>query len=184
LLYGLKTLFGIESMTALPPLLFSDEALMQLVSFNAQQVREGCVPGGAAKRQGEPSGPMCPDSLARNIVKWNSRQLEVVFKGAICALARAGVFGVRGTGIVDGTDLETTERYTGGGQVTRTVCIEDKQSRRHAIEVTVHGWKVLLWIDAATKTPLAVKVGKIHEYEAFWTRALVTQAHLNLQGYT
>jgi hypothetical protein len=30
LLYGLKTLFGIESMNALPPLLFSDEALMQL----------------------------------------------------------------------------------------------------------------------------------------------------------
>jgi hypothetical protein len=28
LLYGLKTLFGIESMNALPPLLFSDEALM------------------------------------------------------------------------------------------------------------------------------------------------------------
>jgi hypothetical protein len=36
LLYGLKTLFGIESMNALPPFLFSDEALMQLVGFNAQ----------------------------------------------------------------------------------------------------------------------------------------------------
>src|SRR5262245_42696199 len=31
LLYGLKTLFGIASMNALPPLLFSDAALMQLV---------------------------------------------------------------------------------------------------------------------------------------------------------
>jgi hypothetical protein len=38
LLYGLKTLFGIESIDALPRLLFSDEALMQLVGFNAQQV--------------------------------------------------------------------------------------------------------------------------------------------------
>jgi hypothetical protein len=35
LLYGLKTMFGIESMNALPALLFSDEALMQLVGFNA-----------------------------------------------------------------------------------------------------------------------------------------------------
>jgi hypothetical protein len=60
-----------------------------------------------------------------------------VFNGAIRALARAGGLGPRVTGIVDGTDLETTERYTGGGQVTRTVCIEDKQGRRHAIEVTV-----------------------------------------------
>ncbi|HEX9871089.1 MAG TPA: hypothetical protein VGC99_21330 [Candidatus Tectomicrobia bacterium] len=40
-LYGLKTLFGIERMHALPALLFSDEALMQLVGFNAQQVRHG-----------------------------------------------------------------------------------------------------------------------------------------------
>jgi hypothetical protein len=34
LLYGLKTLFGIESINALPALLFSDEALMRLVGFN------------------------------------------------------------------------------------------------------------------------------------------------------
>jgi hypothetical protein len=34
LLYGLKTLFGIESMNALPGLLFSDVVLRQLVGFN------------------------------------------------------------------------------------------------------------------------------------------------------
>jgi hypothetical protein len=51
LLYGLKTLFGIKSMNALPALLFSDEALMQLVGFNAQQVRNGVCQRGAAKRQ-------------------------------------------------------------------------------------------------------------------------------------
>jgi hypothetical protein len=36
LLYELKILFGIERIDALPHLLFSDEALMQLVGFNAQ----------------------------------------------------------------------------------------------------------------------------------------------------
>jgi hypothetical protein len=50
LLYGLKTLLGIESMNALPALLFSDEALMRLVGFNAQQVRHGVCQRGAAKR--------------------------------------------------------------------------------------------------------------------------------------
>jgi hypothetical protein len=34
-LYRLKTLYGVESMNALPPLLFSDEALMRLVGFKA-----------------------------------------------------------------------------------------------------------------------------------------------------
>jgi hypothetical protein len=183
LIYGLKTLFGIESMNALPPLLFSDEALMQLVGFNAQQVRQGVCQRGAAKRQGERTpGPISPETVANNIVKLNLRALEGVFNGAIRALAQAGVFDKKVTGIADGTDLETTERYRGCGQVTRKIRIEDKQGRMHEIEVTVYGWKVLLLIDAATKIPLAVKVGKIHEHEALWTRALVTQARLNLAG--
>jgi hypothetical protein len=184
LLYGVKTLFGIESINALPHLLFSDAALMQLVGFNAQQVRQGICQRGATKRQGERlPGPICPDTLAKNIVQWNLWNLEAVFNGAIRALAKAGVFGGKVTGIADSTDLETTERYTGCGQVTRKVRIEDKQGKVHEIEVTVYGWKVLLLIDAATKIPLAVKVGQIQEHEALWTRALVTQARLNLQGY-
>jgi hypothetical protein len=110
LLYGVKTLCGMESMNALPSLLFSDEAVMQLVGFNAQQVRQGICQRGVTKRQGERlPGPICPDTLAKNIVKWNLRELEAVFNGAIRALAKAGVFGAKVTGIVDGTDLETTE---------------------------------------------------------------------------
>jgi hypothetical protein len=184
LLYGVKTLFGIERINALPRLLFSDEAVMQLVGFNAQQVRQGICQRGATKRQGERApGPICPDTLAKNIVKWNLRDLEAVFNGAIRAFAKAGVFGKQVTGIADGTDLETTERYTGCGQVTRQVRIEDKRGKVHEIEVTVYGWKVLLLIDAVTKIPLAVKVGQIQEHEALWARALVTQARANLAGY-
>jgi hypothetical protein len=171
-------------MNALPPLLLSDEALMQLVGFNAQQVRQGICQRGATQRQGARSpGPICPDTLAKQIVKWNLRDLEAVFNGSIRALAHAGVFGAKVTGIADGTDLETTDRYRDCGQVTRKVRIEDKQGRVHEIEVTVYGWKVLLLIEAATKIPLAVKVGKIQEHETHWTRALVTQARANLAGH-
>ena len=68
LLYGVKTLFGIESMNALPRLLFSDEALMRLVGFNVHQVRDGVCQRGAAKRQhARAPTPMCPDTLANNI---------------------------------------------------------------------------------------------------------------------
>jgi hypothetical protein len=184
LLYGLKTLFGIESMNALPVLLFSDEALMQLVGFNAQQVRQGVCQRGRTKRQGERTpGPICPDTLANNMVQCNLRDLEALFNGVIRALAKAGVFGKRVTGIADGTDLETTERYQGCGQATRKRRIEDKWGRVHEIEVTVYGWKVLLLIDAVTKIPLAVKVVQIQEHEVLWTRALVTQSQANLAGH-
>ena len=58
LLYSLKTLLGIESMPALPALLFSDEALMRLVGFNAQQVRHGvCQRGPPSARGLAPRGP-------------------------------------------------------------------------------------------------------------------------------
>jgi hypothetical protein len=49
LLYGVKILFGIERMNALSSLLFSDEALIQLVGFNTHQVRHGVCQRGAAK---------------------------------------------------------------------------------------------------------------------------------------
>ncbi len=120
--------------------------------------------------------------MANNIIKLNLRDLECVFNGAIRALAQTGVFSKQVTGIADGTTLETTERYTGCGQVTRTVRLEDQGRNVHEIEVTVYGWKVLLLIDAVSKMPLAVKVGQIQEHETHWARALVTQARLNLAG--
>src|SRR5215813_11916825 len=39
MLYGLKTLLGIEAMNALPDLLFSDEAAMRLAGFNGSAAK-------------------------------------------------------------------------------------------------------------------------------------------------
>jgi hypothetical protein len=184
LLYGLKTLFGVERMNALPALLFSDEALMQLVGFNAQQVRHGVCQRGAAKRQGpRTEGPICPDTLANNLVKLNLRDLAAWFNGTIRTLAQAGIFGAKVTGIVDATDLETTAAYEGRGQVTRKRKLLDKHGKVHEIEVTVYGWKPIVLIEASTKIPLAVTVVPIHEHEVLSMRALVTQARTNLASY-
>jgi hypothetical protein len=184
LLYSLKTLFGIESMHALPALLFSDEALMRLVGFNAHQVRHGVCQRGAAQRQGPRTrGPICPDTLADNMVKLNLHDLEALFNRAIRAVAKAGRFGKQVTGIVDGTDLETTAQYEGCGQVTRKRKITDKRGKVHEIEVTVYGWKLIVLIEAQTKIPLAAKVVPIQEHETLSLRALVTQARTNLAGY-
>jgi Transposase DDE domain len=185
LLYSLKTLFGIESMHALPALLFSDEALMRLVGFNAQQVRQGVCQWGTAQRQGPRiTGPICSDTLADNIVKLNVRDLEALFNGVIRALAKAGGFAAKVTGIVDATDLETTAGYEGCGQVTRKRKIADKRGKIHEIEVTVYGWKVIILIEARTKIPLAAQVVPIQEHEVLSMRALVTQARTNLASHT
>lgn len=166
LLYSLKTLFGVDSMNALPPLLFRDEALMRLVGFNAQQVRQGVCQRGAAKRQGpRPAGPICPDPLAANMVPLNVRDLEALFNRIIRALAQTGGLAPKVTGIVDATDLDTTAQYEGCGQVTRKRKRTDKRGTRHEIEVTVYGVQLIILIDARTKMPLAGKVVPIHEHE-------------------
>jgi hypothetical protein len=100
LLYGLKTLCGIESMKALPALLFSDEALMQLVGFNAQQVRHGVCQRGAAKRQHpRTEGPICPDTLANNIVPLNLRDLAAWFKAPFGPWPRRASLAPRSQGL-------------------------------------------------------------------------------------
>jgi hypothetical protein len=181
--YGVKTLCGIASIHALPRWLCRDEARMRLVGFKAQQGRQGRCQRGATQRQGERLlGPIGPDPLAKNMVQWHLRDLEAVCNGAMRALATAGVCGAKVTGLADGTDLETTEREAGWGQVTRQVRMEDTRGKGHAIEGTIDGGQGRLLSDAVTKRPWAVTVGPMQAHEARWPRALVTQARLHLQG--
>jgi hypothetical protein len=184
LLYGLKTLFGSERMHALPEWLFSAAASMPVVGFNAHHGRHGVCQRGAAKRQGpRTAGPICPEALANNLVKLDLRALEALFNGAIRALSKAGRCRAKVTGIVDGTDLETTALYEGCGQVTRTRKRTDTHGQGREMEVTVYGWKVIVLIDATTKIPLAVTVVQIQEHEVLFLRAWVTQACTTLEGY-
>jgi hypothetical protein len=73
-------------MNALPSLLFSDEALMQLVGFKVQQVRHRVSQCGATKRQGECTlGQIRTETLAKHTVKWNLRDLEALFNLPACS---------------------------------------------------------------------------------------------------
>src|SRR5262249_22264545 len=97
--YGVKTLFGMERMKAVPALLFSEEALRPWVGSHAQPVRHGICQRGAAKRpRPRPEGPRCPDTLAHNMVKLHLRDLEAWFNGTMRALAKAGLVGAKVTG--------------------------------------------------------------------------------------
>jgi hypothetical protein len=179
--YGVKPRFGIERIHALPRLLCSEEALMPLVGFHAQQGRQGIGPRGATKRQGErPPGPLCPDTLATKIVQWHVRHLEAGCNASLRALAPAGVLRAKVTGILDATALATTHRDVGCGPGIRRRQLLDKPGKAPEIAVSGSGWKLLGLRDASTKIPLAVKVIKMHAPETRWRRALVTQARSHL----
>ena len=184
MLYSLKTLLGSEAMNALPDLLCSDEAAMRLAGFNAIQIRQGICQRSHEKRQGtKPPGPLCPDTLADNLVKLSRTALEAFLNGVVQDLAKAGGVVRQVTGMLDGTDLETTARYEGCGQVTRKRKSTDKRGKVREIAVTVYGWKLLVLIEARTKIPLAATVVKIQDHEALFTRDLVTQARTHLADH-
>ena len=65
------------------------------------------------------------------------RDLEALCKGVIRALAKAGGFAAKVTGIVEATAWETTAGYEGCGQGARKRKRTDKRGKRHAIEGTI-----------------------------------------------
>lgn len=182
LLYLLKTLLGIESMNALPALLFSNGAAMTLLGFNAYQVANGLTRRGEDKRKDRPrQGPLSPQCLAQNISKFTTAQLEALFNGVVQRLIL--VVGLRGnlTVALDGSKVPTTAKYTGRGCLTVTHKVREKGTGRIVkVAKCVFGWKVLVLIEVRSRLPLAMKVGKIQEYEGRWLVPLVQQAQTNL----
>lgn len=182
LLYLLKTVLGIESMNALPALLFSNVAAMTLIGFNAHQVAEGFTRRGDDKRKTRPKqGPLSPQCLAQNIGKFTAEQMEGLFNRVIRLLV--GVVGLRGdlTVALDGSKVPTTKNYPGCGCLTVTHKVKEKKTGR-LVEVVkkVFGWKVLVLIEVQTRLPLAMAVTQIQAYEGEYLVPLVKQAQENL----
>lgn len=184
LLYMLRILLGIDSMNALPALLFSNVAAMMLVGFNAHQIVEGFTRRGDALRKDKPKqGPLSPQCLAQNIYKISPSELEKFFNGMVRRLAAFGTFAAKIATAIDGSPLVTTENYAGCGCLK----VERRALKKDGGWVTVieliFGWKLIALIDVRTRIPLAIKVVQIQEYEGKWIVPLVKQAQANLAGY-
>jgi len=184
LLYGTRILLGIPSTNALPELLFSNVALMELIGFNACQVSRGMTERGGSQRTGaRPYVLMDPQTLATTICKASAGALEQLFNGTIHLLAAAGCFSAQVRAAVDGTKIVTTPEYEGRG------CLEEKQ-RQHTragwveISTWVYGWRLIALVDLTTLIPLALKVVQIQEHEAPHLLALLEQAQRNLAPHS
>jgi hypothetical protein len=182
LLYLLKTLLGIESMNALPALLFSNVAAMTLPGFNAYQIANGLTQRGDAKRTDRPKhGPVSPQCLAQNVSKFTTAQMATFFNGVIRLLV--GVVHLQGdlTVALDGSKGPATAKYRGRGCLSVTRKVKEKGTGRLVkVATLLFGWKVLILIEVRIRLPLAMTVVQIQEYEGRWLVPLVTQAQKNL----
>ena len=161
---------GVQSMLATHELLLTDEALMGLLGFNAVQVEQGSTERGLSRRT-QPvdiRGPFSYETVANNIVKLGTEQLEAMFNGVIRCLATQGFFPKHIDCVLDATDDEATPSYqTDDGREVPHVTREkrpDVRANRHAkkVEVTVFGWKVWIVWEATTQSPLALGIDGIN----------------------
>jgi len=182
LLYLLKVVYGVETISSTPRLLFSNEGAMKLVGFNAHQIKEGVCKRGEYRRKKEKIGPICDDALAENIVKIPLEEIEKFFNGVIKILAKEMAFpkGIRV--ILDPTDIRTTRKWEGCGSVTRNKEVKEKGGKIKEIEITVFGWKLIAIFYGDVKIPLAAKLVKINEHGSKYTRELIEKAEKNLEG--
>ena len=185
LLYLLRVLLGIESMNALPPLLFTNTAAMTLLGFNAYQIANGFTKRGDALRKNKKKqGPLTAQCLAQNICKLLPEQMEALLNGIVHCLAAFGIFAKEIAVVIDGSKLETTAKFKGRGCLRLERRVKEKGTGRLVIiEVFLFGWKVIVLMDIRTRIPLAAKVVKIQEYEGAYLLPLLRQAQANLGEY-
>jgi len=180
-LYICKIILGIKSQNSLPDLLFSNTAAMGLVGFNAYQVKNGiCNRGDDKRKTKEKQGPICPPTLSNNIVKIPKEEIEKLLNRAISKIAENKLLPEKILGILDTTDIETTQKFKGAKSVTRKKRIKDKSGKEKEVEITVWGFKLLALYHYQTKIPLAAKLININEQGNKYTQEILKIAKDNL----
>ena len=185
LLYGSRVLFGINSMNALPALLFSNIAVMSLIGFNARVVKVGMTKRGQSQRtNARPYVLMDPQTLAATICKSSLAELEKLFNGTIHCLAKYGIFMAEMMVAMDGTRIVTTAHFSGCGCQKVSEWKTDRKGLKVEIIKLVYGWRLIALLDLTTLIPIAIKLVQIQASESPYLLALVKQAQTNLAPYS
>ncbi len=181
MIYLIKIVYGICHMEPIADLIFTNEALMKLVGFNATQIKNGvCKRGDYKRKHKEKTGPICVDTLADNLVKLSVKMVESLFNQAIVALAMFGSFPKKIIGIIDTSLLQTTKTFPGCGKTSREKEVRDKKGQKITVKVEIFGFKMGVMVCANTMIPIAVKVAKIEVSDYWFLRQLIEQGIKNI----
>jgi len=183
---------GVQSMLATHDVLLTDEALMGLLGFNAEQVRESGNDRGLSHQTKpvEIRGAFSFETVADNITRIGKEKLAEMLNGVIRCLAAQGMFPKRIRVSLDATDDEATPKYqTDDGRPVPHVTREkrpDVRANRHAkkIKVTVFGWKIWIVWEPVSRIPLAIAIDGINEPDNKHAHEVLKQARKNVEGYS
>ena len=129
--YCAKVLLGIASINQVPGRLFRDRALMVLIGYTTDQMLSGfCYRGYEDKQK-----PLHKNVLADAVEKLTADEVSYILNESVKRLAAHGLLAEsQGHFAWDGSDLETTARFKGGG--TKTVT-ETKWSRKEKRQIQI-----------------------------------------------
>ena len=183
---------GVQSMLATHELLLTDQAIMDVIGFNAAQVEQGACDRGLKhrKKPRKIRGAFSYETVADNIIKIGPDKLAHLFNGVIRCLAKRGTFSKKIDLVIDATDDEATPNYkTDSGDAVPHVTKEkrpDVRANKHAkkIKVTVYGWKIWLAFDPESGIPVAMKIDGINVADNTHGYEVLDQARKNLDGYS
>jgi hypothetical protein len=185
LLYGMRILFGINSMNALPSLLFSNIPVMLVIGFNARLITSGKSRRGEKVRKADSKfALMDPQTVAETVCKSSLQELEKLFNQTIHALAKYGIFMAEMMVALDGTRIITTEEFSGRGCQAVSEWKRNRQGLKVEVIEFVYGWRLIVLIDLMTLMPIALKIVQIQAHEAPHLVELVKQAQANLAPYS
>jgi len=185
LLYGIRILFGVNSINSLPSLLFSNIPVMLVIGFNARLITSGKSRRGAKARKADSKfALMDPQTLAETVCKSSLQELEKLFNKTIHALAKYGIFMAEMMVAIDGTRIITTAEFSGRGCQEVSEWKRNRQGIKVEVIEFVYGWRLIVLIDLTTLMPLALKIVQIQAHEAPYLVELVKQAQANLAPYS
>jgi hypothetical protein len=174
--YELKVLLGIVSINQVGVKLFREVALLRLVGYTTQQLSEGICKRGYGDHK-----PMHGSTLANALARLSERELDRLLQATIRRLVkRQLLWSSNGHYALDGSDMETSASFKGGGRKTTTERRRTRQGEWVEVLKTVHGLKLLILYEVKLRLVVAAKVVRIDQHESQYTLELVRQAQRNL----
>jgi len=176
MVYMMKGLIGISSMNKVTSSLFKEIALMKVIGFTVEEIKEGISRRGKGK-----SKPMHKDVVADMLERLTEKEREYVYNEAIKKLAKEGLIKEdEGKYILDASRLETTKKYEDRGMVIVKEKHLNKKGEIVEIEVRKYGWKLIMIQGVRSGIVVATKVVKINNHENEYTLEMIKKAQRNI----
>ena len=165
-----RVIMGLSSQNQMPTHLFRDAGLLRLIGYTAKQIDEGFSRRGKGQ-----SRPIHKNTVADALERLQEEESRGIFYGSTEDRARARL--VPDTVFsMDGTELSTTGRFPGAGQVSSSRELTDKGGQVKTVSSTRYGYLLLSLRGVESNIVAAAELTKIGQAEHPWVIRLVRSA--------